>query len=590
MANFIQSDLSKPKERRAAQIRFVQLNQLVTRPLAEKAVDSPTIEDPTSPLELLAAAVDVIPAKVKKDAHLAAVTAVIAGSPYGADFLNEFPDLPKVVLFKAYRQLGVRNVQELRSVDPQALQDTATDQFKLTGEALYKDHIGSVLNSVSDKNVSEEKVNAVYKRLSKTRISPFDPRFRDMVVDVAATAKEAEGYEVPFEQIKTELKDGIGDDREEAAIQLLQEIGVKSDFDKKDDWVGEDWARLALGVVGGDGPSSDIMTAAYTSSGLSTSSLDAELPFPEFESDVITGLKPENIRTCADLYYIHTFDRLGVFRYVDALAAKFFDSLNLGLSDTARKFYVYIKRRSTRFPDEDRQRITTHLFEEGPFKELFGRMVEAVVEYARAQNAGEFFTNGAGSTSIGTATTYTLASVRRTVQNLQRYLSMQGGIAPFLARESGRQLLDCFDILKSPDLQQYYGGTYSQGMWGIIEAVGQEVDGKTPDVDRMRTLAVHGRRIIKWLSENTSNAPNLTDSDVATLVNFVQNWLAAFRRPELDPQPDWMQDDDGTDGTGIDADKLAKSAISDAMKDATGNGNGTASADDSKKPDVLGVA
>ena len=63
-------------------------------------------------------------------------------------------------------------------------------------------------------------------------------------------------------------------------------------------------------------------------------------------------------------------------------------------------------------------------------------------------------------------------------------------------------------------------------LWAVVEGIlGDE--GRVSQVDRRRTLAVHGRRIFHWMADNTGNVANLTDADLDELSEHVQHWLAA---------------------------------------------------------------
>ena len=389
--------------------------------------------------------------------------------------------------------------------------------------------------------------------------------FNDLNVGAADAALRAR-FRKLFEQngaggrpVLDELEGVLGEDRLGEAIALLQRLGV--DPDKTDD---TEWARIALALLGPDGQG-DVLAAAGYGAGSRYLPSGDRFDFPEFEDDLALGLKPERIRILGDLYYIGEFDRLGIFRVVDELARRSFDSrFDLGDSQAGLLLYTYIKRRKLRFPDEDRQRLLEMVFEGETFKPLMGRLVEALIEYARVRNAGELVaTSGDGrSPSV-----FSRAAVIRAVVNMQRYLSdAGGGILRYLRDEAGAALRQCFDILQSSEVQRYWGGDFKSGIWAVVEDVLTTLDERSPPIDRSRTLAVHGRRIFQWLADHTNNVEVLTDGDIDEVSEHVQSWISAYRRP--DTEPDWLEDDEYYHGD--DSDDVADEMVDEAIREGAG--------------------
>jgi hypothetical protein len=375
--------------------------------------------------------------------------------------------------------------------------------------------------------------------------------------DGAADAELRARFRQLFDGAAPDFEGPLSDDRISEAIAVLQRLGV--DPDKTSD---ADWARIALALLGPDGQG-DVLAAAGYGAGSRYLPTGGDFYLPEFEHDIELGLKPDRIKILGDLYYIGEFDRLGIFRVVDELARRSFDSrFDLGDSQAGLLLYTYIKRRKLRFPDEDRQRLLEMVFEGETFKPLMGRLVEALIEYARVRNAGELVgSNGERSPSV-----YTRAAVIRAVVNMQRYLSdAGGGILRYLRDEAGAALRQCFDILQSAEVQRYWGGDFKSGLWAVVEDVLTTLDERAPPIDRSRTLAVHGRRIFYWLGDNTNNVEALTDGDIDLVAEHVQNWISAYRRP--DTEPDWLADDDYYHGD--EPDDVADEMVEEAIREGT---------------------
>ena len=375
-----------------------------------------------------------------------------------------------------------------------------------------------------------------------------------------------------FNEVVDDFTAPVDARRRAQAIDLLRRLGV--DPDSTSD---TDWGRVSFGMLGEAPRRRDILAAASYGIGTDVVPPTEPLDFPEFETDHLLGLNTDKILVIADLYYIHVFDRLGIFRVIDELGRRTFDpAFDLGNSAAGLQLYTYIKRKKLRFPDEDRSRLLEQVFEgagksPGPFKRLLGRFVEALIEYSRVRNAGELV----GTTSGTRPSVYTRSAVIRSAMNLQRYMSdAGGGILRYLRDESGAQLNDCFDILSSPDVQRYWGGDFKSGLWAVVEGVLSDLDGSYPESDRARTLAVHGRRALQFLARNTANVEQLTDADIDEVAEHVQNWIAAYRRPETEPS--WLEDDEYEEEDEDLADRMADDALRD-----------TAGEDDYESADVL---
>jgi hypothetical protein len=502
-------------------------------------------------------------------------------SSVGPSLLREEPKLDLAILHEVYARAGAEALKERKPLDRRTIKTEAATIVAELAPKFVKEKIKDTLADAGLK-ASKVEIEQIAEEIDRQPVAFDSPRIDRVLFDALKKVKREQQFEPFFEvpdvtgtkSIEAELGK-LTPERRRAAIRVLEELGIDPKKVKED---REDWARVAIALSAGDGISRDIALAAYTPD-TAFLDLESDLDLPEFETADVTGLLPENISTCADLYYVHMFDKLGTYRAVDALAVRFFDRINLGLSDTARKLYVYIKRRSDRIPAEDRRRITDRIFEGGPdgrspFKLLMGQMVESLIEYARIRNAGELLASGGvglgGSTAVGTR-----SSVRRSIENLQRYLSRAGGgMSPFLAKEAGKQLMDCFEILDSPELKAYFGGDFTEGMWSIIETVIEDVDGRpAPPADRMRTLAVHGRRVMRFLADNANNVGALSDDDLDVLAEHVQNWLAAFRRPEIN-EAEWLEDE--ADYDEEEEESPAEEAVDEALREA-------------REPDVLEV-
>ena len=391
--------------------------------------------------------------------------------------------------------------------------------------------------------------------------------FRKEVIRSLATVTKESRFNRLFDQapagrppVADEFTEPLTSRRRTDAIEIMRRLGI--DPERTQD---TDWARVSLGLAGGAPRGRDVLAAVGYGLGNEIAPPAGGIDFPEFETDHLLGLSADKIKVIADLYYIHIFERLGIFRVVDELARRTFDpAFDLGDSQAGLQLYTYIKRKRLRFPEEDRRRMLSQVFEggedgAGTFRRLMGRFVEALIDYARIRNAGELVSSTANTTSV-----YTRSAVIRSAMNMQRFMSdAGGGILRYLRDETGAQLNECFQILSSPDVQRYWGGDFKSGLWAVVDGVLNDLDGTRPQSDRARTLAVHGRRAFYWLARTTTNIETLTDADIDEVSEHIQNWIAAYRRPETEPS--WLEEDDDLGESEDTGDQMAEEAIQDAI-------------------------
>jgi hypothetical protein len=529
-------------------------------------VEKSKLDEVKTPIDLRAETVSIRVPGARADARF--VRAAIASKGANA-YLRDYPQLAAAVLHEVYERAGSTSI-----ADKPLLAGAAEQVFEDLEPVLFTHKVRTVLSDAGV-TVVDKKRDEIVTRMMSAGVSYDSRKFEEKVFGALTAITDEEKFSDIFEKtsagagptVVDELGDVLTSSRRSQAIRVLRRLGLKPDKAKDDDW-----ARIALAMLARDGVDRDILALGGFGPASEDFEADYSVQLPEFETAEVVGLIPENIRSCADLYYVHVFDRLGVYRAVDALSIRFFDHLNLGLSETAHRLYAYIKRRGDRIPAEDRRRLTTNLFEgdgegHGPFKLLMGQMVESLIEYMRVRDAGELIVGSPSRPSLSGRR----SAVLRAAENLQRYLSRAGGgMAIFLSRESGRQLVDCFQILESQELRAYYGGDFTEGMWGVIEQLVEEVDGRPgPPADRMRTMAVHGRKVIQWLADHADDVSTASDEELDDLAERVQNWLAAYRRPEIE-EPEWLDDDldeeleDEDEGPGAEA---VRDALADSEAD-----------------------
>lgn len=457
--------------------------------------------------------------------------------------------------------------------------------FRLNAVGLYSDRIAKVFTSRGI-DVDADIIAAAYELMSDRRIPLNDPDFSEKLLNIVPELRVFAAYEplfsenrdngpsTPLADFEAPLPSGL----KRSAISLLERARI--DPNTQDN----DWARAALLLAGsGFGFGGGTGGGAF-GGGLGALASPPGLPpvhIRRFEDEFTAGIDGNRIRTMADAYYIHQFDRLGIMDMVEELAAKQRDfTLDLGNSAANQLLSHYRQTFRIVYPAaEDRRRSLGMVFDDGrrgeAFRNLMGAWVEAGIDLARITNVGDLVTSEYTRSSAYSRTRFTRAAL-----NMQRFLSDVGGYhMPDLVERCGHQLHFCFTILERPEIQQYWGGRFNSGLWAVVEgmlnqAIGDDSEDRrrvygTQLTDRARTLAVYGYDAFSWLADNASTIETVPDGELDRGLQSIQNWLAAYRRP--DALGDWIDDDAfyGDEDEDMDTgDEYAEAAVEDALNDA----------------------
>jgi hypothetical protein len=494
-----------------------------------------------------------------------------------------YDDLAGAALFEA-----LKDEAKPAEVEDETVRAGVEEYFRRNQAALYKDRIAAVF---AERYVDADagRVDAAYELLRERRVPLNDPDFAEKLIESLPELRVYENYEplfstlrdsgpsTPLQDFRQPLPPGL----KRSAISLLNALNVSPDT------LDNDWARAALSIAGSGGAYGGGGVGGGGAFGGVIGGLASPPDLPpvrmrRFEDEFTAGLDGDRIRTMARAYYIYQFDRLGIIDMVEELIARQRSfSYDLGNSPANALMSHYRQIYRIVYPAaEDRRRTFAAVFEEGPRGEaarnLLGALGEAGIDLQRVTNAGAYFSGEAGR-----GHSYARFRFVRAGMNLQRFLSDVGGYhMPDLVDRCWHQLHFCFSILERPEVQQYWGGRFNSGLWAVVEgllneAIGDDREDRrrvygTQLTDRARTLAVFGHDLFDWLADNASTLQTAPDAEIDRGLSVLQNWLAAFRRP--DTVGDWIDDDSFYDG-GEDApadigDEYAAEAEQDALQDA----------------------
>ncbi|SFP55549.1 hypothetical protein [Tranquillimonas alkanivorans] len=492
-----------------------------------------------------------------------------------------FDELAGAALYEA-----LKGEAKPAEVEEETVRAAVEEFFRQNQAVLYKDRIAAVF---AERYVDADagRVDAAYELLRERRVPLNDPDFAEKLIESLPELRVYENYEplfstlrdsgpsAPMQDFRQPLPPGL----KRSAISLLNSLNVNPDT------LDNDWARAALSSVGSGGAYGSGGSGGTFSGVLGGLASPPHLPpvrMRRFEDEFTAGIEGDRIRTMARAYYIYQFDRLGIIDMVEELIARQRSfSYDLGNSPANALMSHYRQVYRIVYPAaEDRRRTFAAVFEEGPRGEasrnLLGALGEAGIDLQRVNNAGAYF-----SGDVGRGYSYARFRFVRAGMNLQRFLSDVGGYhMPDLVDRCWHQLHFCFSILERPEVQQYWGGRFNSGLWAVVEGLLNEAIGDSREdrrrvygtqlTDRARTLAVFGHDLFDWLADNASTLQTAPDAEIDRGLAVLQNWLAAFRRP--DTVGDWIDDDSFYDG-GEDAptdigDEYAAEAERDALQDA----------------------
>jgi hypothetical protein len=209
----------------------------------------------------------------------------------------------------------------------------------------------------------------------------------------------------------------------------------------------------------------------------------------------ISGIDEVNIRTCADLAYIHYFER--AFIAVEALGQRFLRGGMALHPEVASDVWDYIRASPNHLSANVRNEATARAFE-GNVMGLVEELDGILMDLYRASNPA------VGGGDLGSPDAQRAAALVL-IEEIQQQLSQNGsGAGHFLAFELGQQLVRAFKILGSEHLSHCLSCDYDGGIPGNIDhilASGGTAGASPRSAHREAKLAVETRLAFRTLAD-----------------------------------------------------------------------------------------
>jgi hypothetical protein len=279
--------------------------------------------------------------------------------------------------------------------------------------------------------------------------------------------------------------------------------------------------------------------------------------------DDLEGIDPANLRTAGDAYYEGMLDRIGAFRAIDELVARFLGGLNITSGDITgetttsgdlrSKLCNYMRQEPLRLPPEERDPVL-RLFDDPTLERLLQRLADTIIAFdLSARPDSNALTSAA--VPVGAARLAVIAAI----EDLELFLDAKGGGGVcFVTNEVGRQLTEILQILDSPELRQHIPGNDIDDLFSVIDGLlGDDKDRpKDWEARQLARKASTGRKIFVAIADQIAapkaNADDrlFTDAEIDTIARFVYEWRAAHGCMYIDGV------DDAADGQAADERRL----------------------------------
>ena len=243
----------------------------------------------------------------------------------------------------------------------------------------------------------------------------------------------------------------------------------------------------------------------------------------------------ERLTAVGDLYYIYQHERAGVFRAVLKLQ-QLFQSGEIRLSDGpgALSLYQYDRKRVLRYTQRERRSVYRKVFgytEAVPpsgaepntaFHALLSTFCQHVSRFFEDKRVSEVLRPDGGRETFGS-----MAVVRRSGLDLRHNLKQVSyGHVAVLRSEVMVLLQEAFEILGSHDVINLFG---ADNGWDVLEEIMKRYLHELPVTSQRSRMAVTGRDILRWLSEDYLLTTVRIDFEslLEAIVDSCDDWLTS---------------------------------------------------------------
>ncbi len=243
----------------------------------------------------------------------------------------------------------------------------------------------------------------------------------------------------------------------------------------------------------------------------------------------------ERVGAIADLYYIYQHERLGVFRAVLKMQELFRSGVvRLSDGEGALKLYQFDRKQTLRYTQRERRAAYRRVFgytDSAPpkgskpnamFHTLFTKFTNQVSQFFQDKRVSEVIRPDGRTVTYGSQ-----AVVRRAGLDLRHNLKAASyGHVSVLRTEVMSLLSEAFEILDSPDIKNLFG---SPSAWDTLEEIMKRHMSEAPIISQRGRMAVAGRDILHWLSEDYIVTDVRTDFEayLEHIVDATDDWLTS---------------------------------------------------------------
>lgn len=250
-------------------------------------------------------------------------------------------------------------------------------------------------------------------------------------------------------------------------------------------------------------------------------------PLPAYDDHI----SRERLGAVADLYYVHQFERLGVFRAVEALQRQFrTGALRLADGPGALALYQFDRKRVLRYTHADRETAYARVFgapcedvaiaANAAFPHLLARFIRAAHRLLAETGPAE------DPSRLGLMDApVSLETVRRAALDLRHNLKQVSyGNVAVLRSEVMVLLRDAFDIFEAEDIRDALG---ANSAWEVLESTLADLTPGPRAIAPQARVAASGREILRWLAEDyvLTKDPVTGRALLETLAQPAEDWL-----------------------------------------------------------------
>ncbi|MGY1705703.1 hypothetical protein ACI79C_14130 [Geodermatophilus sp. SYSU D00697] len=252
----------------------------------------------------------------------------------------------------------------------------------------------------------------------------------------------------------------------------------------------------------------------------------------EFLDIEAQGIVRENILAAGAVDYVYEIgDAMGVFPLADALVLNWSAGvIDVVEGEGAQLLYRYFKLRDERSAPEERAMLYRRVLGKGggkvlsrmvvndAFPQLWHNFMAEVADYIHKTERLEDGRSESSSVSR--------SGIHQATRDLQYNLTeFCTGMAHMQVRELYAQLQEALRLLGHPDVVAHFGGNRRKSLWTVIEKLSRAEYGRAPDIGALRTSAVQGNRVFRWVAD--FNEGTTSYDDFAAMVDAAEAYIHA---------------------------------------------------------------